>query len=90
MDDEPPTPVFPYGAAKAAAETAVAALAPGAVIVRLGPLPDGAAARLVEDTALPGVGPIVDRLVDRWSVAPADGGESLSLAITDGGQARRS
>ena len=63
---------------------------PGAVIVRLGPLPDGAAARVVEDTALPGVGPIVDRLVDRWSVAPADGGESLSLAITDGGQARRS
>ena len=63
---------------------------PGAVIVRLGPLPDGAAARVVEDTALPGVGPIVDRLVDRWSIAPADGGESLSLAITDGGQARRS
>ena len=52
---------------------------PGAVIVRLGPLPDGAAARVVEDTALPGVGPIVDRLVDRWSVAPADGGESLSF-----------
>ena len=57
---------------------------PGAVIVRLGPLPDGAAARVVEDTAVPGVGAIVHRLVDRWTVAPANGGESLSLAITDG------
>jgi dTDP-4-dehydrorhamnose reductase len=34
VDDDPPTPIFPYGAAKAAAETAVAALHPGAAIVR--------------------------------------------------------
>jgi dTDP-4-dehydrorhamnose reductase len=33
-DDEPPSPIFPYGAAKAAAETAVAALDPAAAIVR--------------------------------------------------------
>lgn len=33
-DDEPPTPVFAYGAAKAAAETAVRALHPAAVLVR--------------------------------------------------------
>ncbi|MDM4718493.1 sugar nucleotide-binding protein [Micromonospora sp. WMMA1363] len=33
-DDEPPTPVFAYGAAKAAAETAVRAIDPGAVLVR--------------------------------------------------------
>jgi dTDP-4-dehydrorhamnose reductase len=33
-DDEPPTPVHPYGAAKAAAETAVAAVHPAAVLVR--------------------------------------------------------
>jgi dTDP-4-dehydrorhamnose reductase len=33
-DDEPPTPIFPYGAAKAAGETAVAAIDPAAVIVR--------------------------------------------------------
>jgi len=33
-DDEPPSPVFPYGAAKAAAETAVRAIDPGAVLVR--------------------------------------------------------
>ncbi|MEV1146401.1 sugar nucleotide-binding protein [Micromonospora sp. NPDC049799] len=33
-DDDPPTPVFPYGAAKAAAETAVRAADPGAALVR--------------------------------------------------------
>ncbi|MFC7549814.1 sugar nucleotide-binding protein [Plantactinospora sp. GCM10030261] len=33
-DDEPPTPVHPYGAAKAAAETAVRLVDPGAVLVR--------------------------------------------------------
>ncbi|MFC4147107.1 SDR family oxidoreductase [Micromonospora mangrovi] len=34
LDDEPPSPVFPYGAAKAAAETAVRAIDPAAVLVR--------------------------------------------------------
>ena len=58
---------------------------PGAVILRLGPLPAGAAARMVEDSAVPGVGAIVERLVDRWSVEPAeDGQESLLLAIAAG------
>ncbi|MER7890261.1 sugar nucleotide-binding protein [Micromonospora sp. NPDC094482] len=33
-DDEPPRPVYPYGAAKAAAETAVRAIDPGAALVR--------------------------------------------------------
>ncbi|MFR9776243.1 SDR family oxidoreductase [Micromonospora sp. MS34] len=33
-DDEAPSPVFPYGAAKAAAETAVRAVDPGAALVR--------------------------------------------------------
>lgn len=33
-DDEPPTPVYMYGAAKAAAETAVRAIDPGAALVR--------------------------------------------------------
>ncbi|HEX7747094.1 MAG TPA: sugar nucleotide-binding protein [Micromonosporaceae bacterium] len=33
-DDEPPSPILPYGAAKAAAETAVAVLDPTAAIVR--------------------------------------------------------
>jgi hypothetical protein len=60
---------------------------PGGVSVRLGPLPDGVAARAIEDSAIPGIGAIVDRLVDRWSVEPVDGGESLSLAITEGSRA---
>lgn len=34
LDADPPTPIFPYGAAKAAAETAVAAIDPAATIVR--------------------------------------------------------
>lgn len=33
-DDDPPSPVFPYGAAKAAAETAVRVLDPAAALVR--------------------------------------------------------
>jgi dTDP-4-dehydrorhamnose reductase len=33
-DDDPPTPLHPYGAAKAAAETAVRAIDPGAVLIR--------------------------------------------------------
>jgi dTDP-4-dehydrorhamnose reductase len=34
MDDDPPTPVTPYGAAKAAAETAVRAVHPSAAVLR--------------------------------------------------------
>ncbi|MFU8854379.1 SDR family oxidoreductase [Micromonospora sp. SL1-18] len=34
LDDDPPTPIHPYGAAKAAAETAVRAIDPGAMLVR--------------------------------------------------------
>ncbi|MFB9446532.1 sugar nucleotide-binding protein [Dactylosporangium vinaceum] len=33
-EDDHPDPIYPYGAAKAAAETAVRAIAPGAVVVR--------------------------------------------------------
>jgi hypothetical protein len=62
---------------------------PGAVTVTLGPLPDGAAARVVEETAVPGVGAIVERLVDRWSVQRAGGGERLSLDIGSGDGAQR-
>ncbi len=58
---------------------------PGSVSVRLGPLPDGAAARAIEDSAIPGIGAVVNRLVNRWSVEPMDGGERLSLAISGGG-----
>ncbi len=57
---------------------------PGAVTVRLGPFPAGAARRVVEDSAVPGVGGIVDRLVNRVSVDRAGAEESLSLAISGG------
>jgi hypothetical protein len=61
------------------------------ITVRLGPLPHGGAAQVVEDSAVPGVGAIVERLVDRWSVDPAgDGGERLSLAISDAAEAHSS
>ena len=59
---------------------------PGSVTVRIGPLPDGTARRVLRDSAVPGVGDVVDRLVDRWSVdRHADGGETLSFAIADPG-----
>jgi hypothetical protein len=61
---------------------------PGAMVVRLGPLPPGAATRVVEDTAVPGVGAILDRLVDRWSVERGGVEERLALAITDGAEAQ--
>ncbi|HEX2503516.1 MAG TPA: hypothetical protein VHK00_06205 [Miltoncostaeaceae bacterium] len=63
---------------------------PGSVTVRLGPLPAGAATRVVEGTAVPGFGAIVERLVDRWSVDRAEGGERLSLAIAGGAGVRPS
>jgi hypothetical protein len=64
--------------------------APGEITMRLGPLPQGGAARVVEDSAVPGVGAIVERLVDRWSVDPDGDGERLSLAITAAAGARPS
>ncbi len=63
---------------------------PGSVTMRLGPLPAGAAARVVEGTAVPGVGAIIERLVNEWSVDRADGAERLSLAIAAGTGARPS
>ena len=41
-EEEPPSPVTPYGAAKAAAETAVSAIDPGAAIVRTSLIVGGA------------------------------------------------
>lgn len=58
---------------------------PGEVVVRLGPLPSGAAERVVRDTAVPGIGAIVERLVDRFTVErDAAGSETLCLAIGAG------
>jgi hypothetical protein len=58
---------------------------PGEVVLRLGPLPSGAAARVVRDSAVPGLGAIVERLVDRFTVERgADGDETLCLEIGAG------
>jgi hypothetical protein len=54
----------------------------GAIGLSVGPLPAGAAARLVADTAVPGLGPVLERLADRWEVVAGDGGtERLDLSI---------
>jgi hypothetical protein len=50
----------------------------------VGPLPAGAGARVVADSALPGIGVVVERLVDRWEVERLDGGERLRLRIGAG------
>ncbi|GAB2933394.1 sugar nucleotide-binding protein [Micromonospora polyrhachis] len=47
LDDEPPAPVFPYGAAKAAAETAVRLVDPSAALVRTSVIVGDAASRQV-------------------------------------------
>ncbi|MGE0028575.1 MAG: hypothetical protein AB7O78_13290 [Thermoleophilia bacterium] len=56
----------------------------GAVGLSLGPLPTGGGSRMVEED-VPGVGPVLERLVDTWSVEPIDGAtETLRLSIGAG------
>jgi len=60
----------------------------GAVGLSLGPLPPGTAARVVADSAVPGVGPVLERLVDDWEVESLDSGdERLLLTIGAGSPA---
>lgn len=76
------------GAARHAADGALS-LGLGAngdgVELALGPLPAGAGERVVADSRLPGVGSVVDRLVDRWWVEGEGGDETLLLTIGAGG-----
>lgn len=61
----------------------------GALDLVVGPLAAGTAARIVADSALPGVGPVLERLVDDWSVDTLDSGdEVLRLRIGAGAPAR--
>lgn len=55
--------------------------APGCLVIRLGPLDAGAAERLLAETAVRGVGPVIERVVDEWSVAEEPDGERLRLVI---------
>ncbi|WP_217913652.1 hypothetical protein [Miltoncostaea marina] len=59
-----------------------------AVGLEVGPLAPGEAARVVADSAVPGVGPVLERLVDGWSVDRCgDGNEVLRLTIGAGAPA---
>lgn len=63
----------------------VLAAGPAGVDLSVGPLPEGSAAQVVADSAVPGVGVVLDRLVDQWGVEPLpDGGETLRLTIGPG------
>lgn len=56
----------------------------GALWLTVGPVPAGEAERMVAE-GLPGVGPVLERLVDAWSVEPSDDGtEALRLSIGAG------
>lgn len=62
----------------------------GGVELGVGPLAPGAAARVVAESELPGVGVVLQRLVDRWSIDPLDSGdEMLRLRIGAGAATTR-
>jgi hypothetical protein len=58
----------------------------GTISLTVGALPSGGAGRVMSDTTIPGVGGVLERLVDAWRVEPddADGRERLILAIGSG------
>lgn len=57
----------------------------GAVGLAVGPLPAGEGSQMVSED-VPGVGPVLERLVDDWSVEPIDDAtETLRLSIGPGG-----
>ena len=59
----------------------------GAVGLSVGPLPAGQGSQMVAED-VPGVGPVLERLVDAWSVEPIDDStETLRLSIGAGGGA---
>lgn len=57
------------------------------VELAIGPLPPGAGERVMAESRLPGVGSVLERLVDRWSVERDGGEETLLLTIGAGGVA---
>jgi hypothetical protein len=60
----------------------------GSVGLAVGPLPAGGGERVITDSRLPGVGMVLERLVDRWAVErDGSGAEILRLTIGSGGAA---
>lgn len=58
----------------------------GSLGLVVGPLNRGAGARVISDSRLPGVGVVLERLVDDWSVESDDpAGDTLLLTIGAGG-----
>jgi hypothetical protein len=58
----------------------------GIVGLTVGPLVTGGGERVISDSRLPGVGTILERLVDRWAVEQdGEGAEILRLTIGAGG-----
>jgi len=78
---------------------ALAAYAPGAVIgekiqlgielpdhsvlIRVGPIEDGGATRMIEASAVGDLPPVLDRLSERHYVERSDGAELLCLTLAD-------
>jgi hypothetical protein len=51
--------------------------------LRVGPLRSGGAERVLGNAAVAGVGPLIERLVDRVDVAPDAVGEQIVLVIAE-------
>ena len=57
------------------------AFAPSQIRFTLGPLVSGGAARLLEQTAVPGVGPVIERMADEVRVDSAPDGDLLAVVV---------
>jgi hypothetical protein len=54
---------------------------PAVIRMALGPLQPGGAARLIEETAVPGVGPVLERMADEVHMEQGDDGDLLAMVI---------
>jgi anti-sigma regulatory factor (Ser/Thr protein kinase) len=57
---------------------------PGRVVMRVGPLDQGGAARIIDSSGLGGMPPVLERLPESHTVEEHDGGELLSLTLAGG------
>jgi hypothetical protein len=57
---------------------------PAVIRFTLGPLVSGGAARLLEQTAVPGVGPVIERMADEVHLEAGEDGDRLSVVVGRG------
>jgi hypothetical protein len=57
------------------------AFEPATIRFTLGPLVPGGAARLLEQTAVPGVGPVIERMADEVHVESGADGDRLAVVV---------